>query len=1065
MASGRGRPVGHARLKCASCGKTASRSFKFCPHCGSPLAAAAASPIPQGANPAGSPVIAGPSLQVRTERTDALEEQRKVITVMFIDLAGSTASAERLDPEEWRRILQRYFAVLSKQIERFGGTIDKYIGDAVMAVFGAPIAREDDPHRAINAALAIKAEMAKVNDELERRFGVRLNLRTGINSGEVVAGLLEGGAEGAYTVTGDTVNTAQRLESAAPANEILVGEPTYELARRAFVLEQLPPLTLKGKQEPVPAYRVVMRDRRAVPREERTPFVGRDAEFGRLRELFAEAASGRGRVAHVHGEAGVGKSRLLQEFFSSLPPDAGRLRPRCTSFEGGAPYALVADVYRRAFGMQPTDDEATARSALLAGLESLAMPVDESTISLILEVLGYGQRSLLDPENKRRVLTSLVRRFLARRSANVPFAVVAEDVHWIDSASASLFTDVLKDVPSLSCLFITTSREEGVPWPAERIPLQPLDEAAAGALIDRIATAPLEPKLRATLLERTAGNPFFLEEVLRSVGGRARAAVPATVQELLQARLDDLDPSAKRVAQRAAVIGRFFSTRLLAELAPDEPLEAALADLEREGFISPREVAPELVYGFRHALMQETAYQVQLMAQRRALHGRVGGAVEALYSGRLEEFVDVLAFHYGRSDHDDKAVDWQVRAGDRARRLFANDEAISLYSAALQRVRDSAPVPAASILERIGDVHTTTSKFDDAIGTFRTAEKRVSGADGATIARLRRKVGVALRVKGAYREASDELASGLAVLGEVPGVEAARIRLEVGQLQMRLGDYAAARSALTEGVEFASALGAEAVVAEGLRELGNIALHGGDPKEGVELYERCWAIYERLEDVVGMASVRTNLASTYARLGRWDDALEQFNAAVALHQRAGNPLYTAITYNNIGEAHRLRGDLRQAIEAFERALSIASEIGYAAGVALAYTGLGAARVEAGDIERGRDDLLEAERRFIALGRTMYFADLYRFLAEAELRRADLDAATSAAERSLEFARSAKARHQEAMTQRVLAEIAIAQGDGERAKELLEASRQTLAELGEAGELRRTEAVLGRLSGR
>ncbi len=1049
------RRAASARPRCGACGKSVAGTHRFCPHCGAPIAG----PVPRATAPA-TRVSAGPSLQVKSERADALEEQRKVVTVLFVDLAGSTPLAERLDPEEWRGMLGRYFAVLSRNIERFGGTIDKYIGDAVMAVFGAPIAREDDPHRAINAALAVRAEMAKVNDDLEGRYGARLNLRLGINSGEVVAGLLAGGVEGAYTVTGDTVNTAQRLESAAPPNEILVGEVTHHLTRRAFVFEQLPALTLKGKREPVAAYRVVMRERRAVPREERTPFVGRDAELSRLRGLFAEAASGQGRIVHIHGEAGVGKSRLLLEFFSSLPRDAARLRARCTSFEGSTPYALVADVFRRAFGIQPMDEEAAARSALVTGLASLSMTAEESTVNLILEVLGYEQRSVLDPETKRRILVSLVRRFIARRSALAPLVVVAEDMHWVDSASALLFAEVLKDFDSLACLFVTTSREESVPWPAERVTLEPLDEDAAGALIDRVAAAPLAPELRATLLERTAGNPFFLEEVLRSLDGRVRPAVPATVQELLQARLDDLNPGAKRVAQRAAVIGRFFSTRVLAELTPEEPLEAALAELEREGFISPRAAAPELVYGFRHALMQETAYQVQLMAQRRVVHGKVGEAIEALYAGRLDEFVDILALHYDRSDNDSKALQWLVRAGDRAKSLFANDEAVSLYHSALRRAADGeGPLDASTILEHTGDVQRLAARLDDASGSYQKAQESISAPTPATVARLRRKIGYVLRTKGLFPEAFAAFNEGLAALGSDGGIEAAWLHFAIGDCHWRRGEYDAAEHALGTAIEIGERLGDDDLLAEALNGMGNVLNLAGDAQKAARFYQRSREIYERREDLRGISNVRSNLGVLYQRMGRFDEALVELLASLALRERMGNPWGIGTCHNNMGDVYRVRGQFSEAIAAYRRAIEIWQTVGYAAGVAIALVGLGAALTDAGDIEDGRAKLLDAEGRFAAVGSTAYLPDLYRFLASTELKAGDLGAAARAAQRSLEFAHVAKARHQEAMTRRVLGQIALARGDVDAARTLLEESRRTLEEMQELAELRLTEEAL------
>jgi adenylate cyclase len=1045
--------------RCVACGGVVAQSHRFCPHCGSPL-----NTLPGPTATDRRTTLVGPSLQASTERADALEEQRKLVTVMFIDLAGSTPLAERLDPEEWRGMLARYFSVLSKHIVYHGGTIDKYIGDAVMAVFGAPIAREDDPLRAITAALAIKAEMAQQNDDLEKRYGARLTLRLGINTGEVVAGLLAGGAEGAYTITGDTVNTAQRFESAAPHNEILVGEGTYQAARKAFVFESLPPLTLKGKSEPVPAYRVIGRERRSVPRENIPPLIGRDAELGLLRARFSDAASGRGRVLNVSGEPGVGKSRLLHELFAGLPHNVTRLRPRCTSFESTTPYALVADMFRRGFGIQQTDEEPVARAAVNAALDSLAMPKEqEGSVALLLEVLGYAQRSILDPETKRRILVSLVRLFLTRKSAKTPLVVVAEDLHWIDSASASLFAEVVPGLGSLACLFISTSRDEAVPWPAESLPLRALDTAAAVELLEILGAGELDPQTRETLLERTGGNPFFMEEIVRSLGGRTSGKVPANIHELLQARLDDLSPTAKRVAQRASIIGRFFTLRLLSELTHEEALDVAVAELERQGFVSLRSSTPDLTYAFRHSLLQESVYQVQLIAQRRMQHGQVGAAVEALYAGRLDEFVDVLAFQYGRSDNDDKAVDWQVRAGDRAKRLFANTEAISLYTAALERVRESAPFTAPSILERVGDVQTLTGRFEEAIATLGSAESRLGVRDEPTaLARLRRKSGVALRVKGAQTEAAVAFQRALSALRDPSTAEAARIRLEMGQLAWRSGDYQAAREDLAAAVQAASALNADEVVADGLRQLGNIEFLGGDPNEAVKYYERSSALYERLDDLVGLATVRTNLGGAWGRLGRWDEALERFRAALSLHERTGNLWMAAITHNNMGELYRLSGRPAEAVAAFERALVLAEQMGYAAGVALALTGRGASRVDLGEPDLGRADLLEAELRFTALGRTVWFPDLYRLLASAELARGDLEAARKAADRAIEYARAGKARHQEAMSQRVLGEIALARGDVEEARDLLERSRVTLAEVHEAAELQRTEEVLRRL---
>ncbi len=313
--------------------------------------------------------------------------------------------------------------------------------------------------------------------------------------------------------------------------------------------------------------------------------------------------------------------------------------------------------------------------------------------------------------------------------------------------------------------------------------------------------------------------------------------------------------------------------------------------------------------------------------------------------------------------------------------------------------------------------------------SFRRAQSRTAQPGPEVSARFHRKVGHALLIKGAYPEAPAAFAEGLAVLDGAGHPEAARIGLEIGQLHWRGGDFLAAQAAFSTSVDIAQRLGVEEVLAECLRELGNIPLHAGDAREAVQFFEQSRAIDERLEDLPGIANVRTNLGTAYVRMGRWDEALAELQSALALQERMGNLRIVGMLHNNVGEAHRLRGHFRdEAIAAFERALAIWDKIGHAPGVALALTGLGGARVEAGEVEEGRANLLDAEARFNSLGRTMYFPDLYRFLASSELARGDFDAATWAAERSLEFARQAKGRLQEAMTQRVLAEIALAHGD-------------------------------------
>jgi adenylate cyclase len=1041
----------------------------------------------QGGPPAGSsqnqasgtspPLAGGPSLQVPSGPSVDLSENRRLVTVLFGDLSGSTTLGERLDPEDLRRILTSFFSVLAREIQRFGGTVDKYIGDAVMAVFGAPVTHEDDAERAISAAIAMHAAIGRLNEDLERRYGTRLALRVGINTGEVVAGLMAGDVQGAYTVVGDTVNTAQRFESAAEPGSILVGQATRDLTRRVFEFEDLPPLILKGKSEPQPAFRV-LGARFELVNPLAMPLVGRQAELQRLRSALEAATRGTGGFVHLVGDAGIGKSRLIRELRGDIPPEIMQVVGRCVSFEVDRPYALLARLLRDIVRVPSGQDEAAARVGIQGVLSAINPTVDPIDSALLLEVLGYGERSAMDPLSRQRVLLRLLRRMLAAYTERGPLLIVAEDLHWADSTSSALLAEIAKDIPQRRCLLLSTSRPGPIPaWRADIVNLEALPQDGARALIESAFGAPVENALAETILGRTGGNPFFIEEVARGLresdvlieqDGKIAARpgstprVPATVQEVLEARLDRLAPGPKRVLQIAAVCGRVFRRRVVDYLVPNNGIDASLGLLEHESFILTQAIPPDPVYVFRHALIQEVAYNRQLQAQRRVTHASVGEALEFIYPERLDELVEDLAFHFGRSDNDEKARYWLVRAGDRARALYAHTEAVAQYHAALLRARDGVgPLDAAAILERIGEVQTLVGRYDEALESLRSGLARVPLGEGQMEARLRRRMGSALLLKGAFAETATMLDEAQAALPDQDSPEAARIGLLSGQLHYYRGEFEPARVALSTAVELGSRLGIDDLVAEGLKQLGNVAVERGELQIAAAFYHRSRDMYARLEDMVGLADLHSNLGIIHRRSGRYDEALAEYQAALTLRERMGHVLGIGTCYNNIAEVHRTRGDPQQAIPAYQRAIQTYASIGHALYTGLALVGLGAARVETGDVAQGRADLLDAEARFEAIGSTIYLPDLYRYLATAELADGDMEAAARAAARSLDYARAGTARHQEAATLRVMGEIALARGETDAARALLEVSRETLVKVGDTLELARTEAVLRR----
>jgi adenylate cyclase len=995
---------------------------------------------------------ASASLQVAGQREHILQEERKIVTVLFADVSVAEG---QLAPEAVRPVLGAYFGAVAREIQHFGGTIDKFIGDAVMAVFGAPFPHDDDGARAIAAGLAIQAAIARHNVELRREFGVRLAARVGVNTGEVVAGLLPGEVL-AYTVTGDAVNTAQRIESMTPAGQVLVSESTHALARNGFVFEAVAPLTLKGKAAPVPAFRVIRRERRASVRGG-TALVGRTETLDALHSFLRAAAAGRGQAVHVHGEAGVGKTRVVGEFLTRSTA-AARLRARCSSYESETPYALVADLLRRSFGLQDTDDADTAGAAVNSGLAVLELPAHESAATVLLEILGYPSGSSMDPEAKRRLLTSVLHQLFEQRSAAGVLVVVLEDTHWIDPASADALAGLVSSIAQVRCVILSTSRAAAVPWPAAQLPLEPLESAVAEEMIDRVAAAPLLPEVRRLVLERTGGNPFFIEEVVRSLADGRSTTVPMTVQELLEARVDALEPSPRFVAQRAAVIGRIFATRVLERVTPGEALDPSLDALEADRFVEPREPVPERLYAFRHALVQEVVYKTQLVSQRRRAHVAVGDAVSALYEGRLDEFVDALAYHYGRGDDDTKARSALLRAGRRAQRLYANEEAIGYFTGAIERSANDPEIRALGY-EGLGDVQRVTGVYREAMASYESA--LAARADGPIErARIRRKMGVIEQLQGRTDVAADVFARVAAELTDDASAERARALQNLGDVYWRQGRYNDALGRLGEAIAAAERAGDDDARAEVLKQLGSVHLARGDLDEALRAYERSHEIYKTIGDVLGEANVDNNIGLVRRRQSRYTDALAAHERALAIRQRIGDPLGIGNSRLNVGLIDLLQGDLERAEAQYRQALEVFASIGYLTGIASARGGLGVVKVEQGATAEGRADLLAALHEFEQVGNRSDLVTVFRDLAQAYLGD-DPAAALAWAARAVDTADALGAAEKRGLALQILGIARAAAGDAVGAATVLEQSRAILESGSERLELARTLAALSR----
>jgi adenylate cyclase len=1029
---------------CPACGFTCEPDFTFCPRCG-----ATRDPDPSGATSRGAapaPVepkkIAAPVTPDETGR----EADRRQVTVLFADLSGFTALAERLDPEEVRAFQNALFETLARTITRYDGFVEKFVGDAVLAVFGAPVAHEDDPARACAAAVDMLERGTALSDKWAARLGRAVTLHVGIHTGPVVAGNLGGGAGAAHTVRGDTVNTAARLLAAAAPGTILVSEATQGLAQYRFAFEPAGELALRGKAEPVVVHRLL--GALAEPGSARglaalglaAPLVGRADELDQLVAAFDRMQRGRAQVVSLVGEAGTGKSRLIAEFFTRLEAD-GRLagtavrRAACSSL-GEPTYGVFGALFREAYQLDPADSLDVARQKLATGLRALgARDQETEAIAPVLSyVLGLEGETHPDvePEQLQRQIVLAGRALVERRLEQQPLLILVEDLHWADAASVDLMRHVVDQLADRPLMLLLSHRPDARPPLAVRaaqsvIRLASLSVADTRALVAGLFGAPVGTALgplQDFVATRAGGNPFFVEEIVRSLVGKGvlvrqgdrwtctaaceAVDVPATLHGLLLSRVDRLPAEARHLLQEAAVLGVVFDKALLRAVATNaSAAEAALEWLVEADLIQAvgqwREGGR---YRFIHALVHEVVYQNLLLSRRTELHERVGRALEQAVGPRPDRLSDLEALGHHWSLGADKlhGARYLVAAGDWARAVYANDDAIRHYERALRTLAEchGGDADARAARERLADLLGLTGRRAEALGHYETVRTEVEGAgDSAAAARVQRKIGGLHWETGDRERAGACFSAGLALLGDDGDpIERAHLFQEMGRLAFRAGDNGGAiawaeralaetagdeepapeperaREAAAVRAQAHNTLGvalartgrlAEAVeqiersinLAEA-RELLQAACRGYtnlgvlysslDPRRSIETCLRGIETAKRVGDLGFQSRLYANLAVAYCALTDRCEAegVEAAQTAIDLDRRLGLLDHLAVPLIVLGQIHQCHGEHTQAFTMYEEALGLAEQAGEPQLLFPCYDGLATLHLDIGN---------------------------------------------------------------------------------------------------------------------
>ncbi|HET9880066.1 MAG TPA: BREX system ATP-binding domain-containing protein [Candidatus Limnocylindria bacterium] len=781
-----------------------------------------------------------------------ITDERRLVTVLFADLVGFTGRAEQADPEAVRELQRAYFAAVAGEVERYGGTVEKFIGDAVMALFGAPVAHDDDAERALRTAFRIREAVARVDDQLE--------VRIGINTGEVVGGTA-GPQAGDYSVSGDAVNVAARLQQSAQPSEILVGGTTRSLAAEAFAFAPLSEMTVKGRTEPIDAWRL----ERELPDRPRmrggeARLVGRERELATIDAALEDVAAGRGMMLALVGEPGIGKSRLALEARQRAESEGfATAWTTSRSYASAFPYHLVAQLVPQLLDSHGEDPPPTL-DALRAAVPATDLETLDRWALALDDVLGNADAddprlADLSPAGRQRMLVHALGALLRARAAQRPMLVVLDDLQWADPASLAVVEELLDVVPQLRMAVAATYRtgwSHG--WEGrsayQQLNLRALrDEDARDLAAELLAGGSVTDDLARQVLERSAGNPLFLEQLLRGAqaaradgGGSAPHRLPETIHEMLLARLDALPPEARRMLQLASVVGMEFSARIVTALAAGDGADGADPDgadpdgalriLQRAELVVPRPTGGDQErLGFHHPLIHEVAYRSLLVRARRELHGRIGRWLEE-HGG--DELLSELARHYRDSDDVERARHYLPLAGERAEALNANREARDLYADAAALFDDD-PERQAVITAAVSRQHYLLGEIREAIPIQETAVKLYENASAEVAAlNARSWLGRLYWLNGDPAEADRQVGLAIEGLERLPPTpELAYAYANRSQSRMLRPDVDEGARLARKAIAIAEATGAILAKVNAENNLGTCLIWNGDPA-GIE---------------------------------------------------------------------------------------------------------------------------------------------------------------------------------------------------------------------------------------
>lgn len=1008
---------------CPNCGQPVTPNQKFCANCGynltqvgsqpeaaskQSLGGSLPSPVTRDQSPVSgrqssifdlqSPASEDPTLtrlkrlvpkefaeRLLKSQQGKIERERRIVTILFCDVKGSTALGEERDPEDIMEVMNGAFDILIEPVYRYEGTLARLMGDAILAFFGAPIAHEDDPERAVLAALAIQERMVGYANELKRTRGIEnFSVRVGINTGLVVVGEVGSDLRVEYTAMGDAINLASRLENAAHPGTIVISENTARLVRHSLELESLGSLTLKGKAEPVPAYRVL--GRKATPESARglvgldSPLVGRVRERAALENALDQLQAGDGSVVSLIGEAGLGKSRLLAEVqksrianrvsqfdkaesatISDLPYAIRWLEGRSLSYETNTPYAPFVDLLSRLFEFQPQDTDIERYERIHSRMnEWMPGRADETApfIAMLMgiELLGEALERVryMEPPMLHGAIVMNALALFGTLAAKQPTVLVFEDVHWADISSLELIKTLLplpRHAP-LTIILLMRPNKNDPAWQLHEmalaqlgstytpLELQPLDEREARTLVANLLhIEDLPESVRALILKKSEGNPFFVEEVIRSLldqklvvrsDGHWRAEkeitkidIPDTLTGVITARLDRLDEDARRTAQTAAVVGREFEYDILAEISDTPDVVApSLAILQQRELVRSKSAQTFHSYLFKHALTQETAENTLLKSKRTLLHKRVAETLEHVAPGAIND----IARHFKEGGELARALPYYIAAGGRALQSFAVPEAVEAFTQAVEvaKAGDNTAL-ARRAFEGLANALAFSSRLDDALKLYQQMFD--------------------------WGQAHNDGAMAVSALNKTAWL-----------LGMRKGEFAGAEAKIKEAEELAKQVRDKAGLSEAYTMRCMVCMSQADFDGTVYYMQESVNIGRELQSQEQTVFGLTHIASAQMSMADFTASYRTGQEAMPLALEIGDRLHEAdLLVDSFGYYYLTQGEIDRAIESLSQGVEMAVKINGVITIVGGGYALGLLALERGEFERARREFERARQ--------------------------------------------------------------------------------------------------------